>query len=90
MARVSESVRQKDERKKTTVEGEKRKEGGREPEDGPKQIFKLGLCVLVCHLNLFLEGVFRAKLGSVFVCAQVCETLTALQGLFAPRQHSAG
>ncbi len=47
------------------------------------------MCTCVCFISVF-EHVSRVKSGSVFVCVGVCETLTALQGLFAPRQHSAG
>ncbi len=52
---MSESVRQKDERRTKAVEEEKRTEGRKEPEDGPKQIFKLCLCLLVCVSSLFLK-----------------------------------
>lgn len=64
--------------------GGEEKGGGEEPEDGPKQI-----CVHFVGVSfLFLRVCPRFILGIcvyVCVCVEVCETLTALQGLFAPR-----
>lgn len=64
---MSDSLRHKDERRKTAVEKEKSKEGRKEPEDGPK-LLKLcvHLYVLVCLL--FLKVCSRAQLDSVCVC----------------------
>lgn len=42
---MSQYVRQRDEWRTKATEEEKRKEGKKEPEDGPKQIFN---CVYLC------------------------------------------